>query len=88
MTVPKCILTDMMKTRTTIYLRTIEVQSVQKLKNNEARPKFTGFYILKKWVERTGYETRPVSLLYVFVLSFLCSLALTVRKTQKVFKCK
>ena len=25
-------------------LRTIEVQIVQKLKNNEARPKFTGSY--------------------------------------------
>ena len=28
-------------------LRTIEAQIVQKLKNNEARPKFTGSYIKK-----------------------------------------
>ena len=37
MTVPKCII-DMMETRT------IEAQIVQKLKNNEARSKFTGSY--------------------------------------------
>ena len=29
-------------------LRTIEAQIVQKLKNNEARPKFTGSYKIKK----------------------------------------
>ena len=29
-------------------LRTIEAQSAQKPKNNEARPKFTGSYIKKK----------------------------------------
>ena len=29
-------------------LRTIEAQIVQKLKNNEARPKFTGSYKKKK----------------------------------------
>ena len=31
-------------------LRTIEAQIVQKLKNNEARPKFTGSYEKKKRV--------------------------------------
>ena len=31
-------------------LRTIEAQIVQKLKNNEARPKFTGSYKKKKRV--------------------------------------
>ena len=31
-------------------LRTIEAQLAQKLKNNEARPKFTGSYIKKKRV--------------------------------------
>ena len=41
MTVPKCII-DMLETRTII--RTIEAQIVQKLENNEARPKFTGSY--------------------------------------------
>ena len=35
MTVPKCIIDN---------LRTIEAQIVQKRKNNEARPKFTGSY--------------------------------------------
>ena len=29
-------------------LRTIEAQTVQKLKNNEARPKFTGSYKIKR----------------------------------------
>ena len=42
MTVPKCII-DMVETRT-INLRTIEAQIVQKLKNNKARPTFTGSY--------------------------------------------
>ena len=42
MTVPKCII-DMMETRTN--LRLIEAQIVQKLKNNDARPKFTGSYL-------------------------------------------
>ena len=39
MTVPKCTI-DMMETRT--FEGTIEAQTVQKLKNNEARPKLTG----------------------------------------------
>ena len=53
MTVPKCtktnaytstlVIIDMMETRTT-FKRTIKVQIVQKLKNNEPRPKFTGSY--------------------------------------------
>ena len=42
MTVPKYII-DMMEART-IQLGTVEAQIVQKLKNNEARPKFTGSY--------------------------------------------
>ena len=42
MTVPKCII-DMMETRT-IFKRTIDAQIMPKLKNNEARPKFTGSY--------------------------------------------
>ena len=41
MTVPECII-DMMETRT--ILRTTEAQTVQKHKNNEVRPKFTGSY--------------------------------------------
>ena len=41
MTVPNCII-DMVETRT--ILRTVEAQIVQKLKNNEARPKFTASY--------------------------------------------
>ena len=41
MTVPKCII-DMMETR----LNNL-TQIVKKLKNNEARPKFTGSYIKK-----------------------------------------
>ena len=41
MTVPKCII-DMMELNKN-NLRTIEAQIVQKLKNSEARPKFTGF---------------------------------------------
>ena len=41
MTVLKCII-DMMQTRT------IEAQIVQKLKNNEARPEFTGSHNKKK----------------------------------------
>ena len=40
MTVQKCII-DMRETRT------IEAQIVQKLKNNEARPKCTGSYLKK-----------------------------------------
>ena len=40
-------------------------------------------------VDRTNwFGNLTVSLLYVFVLYFLCSLALTVHKTQKVLKCK
>ena len=35
-------------------LRTIEAQIVQKLKNNEARPKFTGYNIKKKCVINTS----------------------------------
>ena len=35
-------------------LRTIEAQIVQKLKNNEARPKFTGSYKKKKRVWSGG----------------------------------
>ena len=35
-------------------LRTIEAQIVQKLKNNEARPKFTGSYKKKKACIRSG----------------------------------
>ena len=46
MTVLKCII-DMMQTRT------IEAQIVQKLKNNEARPEFTGSHN-KKSVQRMG----------------------------------
>ena len=38
--VPKCI-NDLMETRT-ISVRTIEAQTVQKLKNNDARTKYTG----------------------------------------------
>ena len=34
--------------KNTNSLRTIEAQIVQKLKNNEARPKFTGSYKKKK----------------------------------------
>ena len=34
-------------------LRTIEAQIVQKLKNNEARPKFTGSY---KKIKKSVYE--------------------------------
>ena len=36
-------------------LRTIEAQIVQKLKNNEARPEFTGSYKKKKLVNRRLY---------------------------------
>ena len=47
MTVPKCII-DMMRLEICKNnLRTTEAQIVQKLKNNEARPKFTGSYIKK-----------------------------------------
>ena len=35
--------------------RTIEAQTVQKLKNNEARPKFTGSYKKKKRVIADDY---------------------------------
>ena len=35
-------------------LRTIEAQTVQKLKNNEARPKFTGSYKKKKRVDTSA----------------------------------
>ena len=38
-------------------LRTVEAQIVQKLKNNEARPKFTGSY-KKKRVYDQGSESR------------------------------
>ena len=41
------VITNMMKTRT-IFKRTIEAQIVQKVKNNEARPKFTGSYKKKR----------------------------------------
>ena len=41
MTVPKCIIENDGNKN---ILRTIETQIVQKLKNNEARPKFTGSY--------------------------------------------
>ena len=34
-----------------------------------------------------SYETLLVSLLWVFVLYFFYSMALTMHKTQKVFKC-
>ena len=37
-------------------LRTIEVQILQKLKNNEARPKFTGSYKKKKHVACFPYQ--------------------------------
>ena len=37
-------------------LRTIEAQIVQKLKNDEARPKFTGSYFLKKNRVKTSYD--------------------------------
>ena len=43
MTVTKCIYGNN-KPLLNNSLRTIEVQLVQKLKNNEARPKFTGSY--------------------------------------------
>ena len=46
MTVQKCFI-DTMDTRT-IFKRTIEAQIVQKLKNNEARPKFTASYKKKR----------------------------------------
>ena len=39
-------------------LRTIEAQIVQKLKNNEARPKFTGSY-KKACTHRTSTVTKP-----------------------------
>ena len=42
MTVSKCI--TEMHDGNKYNLRTIEAQTVQKLKNNEARPKFTGSY--------------------------------------------
>ena len=38
-------------------LRTIEAQIVQKLKNNEARPKFTGSYKKKKKRLFKSYNT-------------------------------
>ena len=41
MTVPKSI-TDMMENKNN--LRTIKAQIVQELKNNEVRPKFSGYY--------------------------------------------
>ena len=53
MTVPKCII-DMLETRTII--RTIEAQIVQKLENNEARPKFTGSYKKKRVLEETNHH--------------------------------
>ena len=48
MTMPKCIID-------TLQTRTIEAQIVQKLKNNEARPKFTG--LLKKNTACTAQNT-------------------------------
>ena len=47
MTVPKYII-DMMEIEE--QFRTIEAQTVPKLKNNEPRPKFTGSYFKKKRV--------------------------------------
>ena len=46
MIVPKCII-DMLETLKN-NLRTIKAQFVQKLKNNEARPKFAGSYKKKR----------------------------------------
>ena len=50
MTVAKCIYGNNKPLLNNNSLRTIEVQFVQKLKNNEARPKFTGSYNKKKCV--------------------------------------
>ena len=49
------VITNMMKTRT-IFKRTIEAQIVQKVKNNKARPKFTGSYKKKKRVLLRAYK--------------------------------
>ena len=48
-------------------LRTIEAQIVQKLKNNEARPKFTGSYKKKKEGVTQDICTRLLGLLHAFV---------------------
>ena len=56
MTMPKYII-DMMETRT--ILRTIEAHIVQKRKNNEARPKFTGSY-LKKACRNTDWAKKKI----------------------------
>ena len=51
-------------------LRTIEAQIVQKLKNNEARPKFTGSY-KKKSVYINKNAVNPHLKLHLSVLEFL-----------------
>ena len=55
MTAPKCII-DMMETRT------IEAQIMQKLKNNEDRPKFTGSY-KKKRVQASKFTNGLMAML-------------------------
>ena len=48
MTVAKCVYGNNKPLLNKNSLRTIEAQFVQKLKNNEARPKFTGSYNKKE----------------------------------------
>ena len=40
-------------------LKTIEAQIVQELKNNEARPKFTGSYKKKACITNTNLNPKP-----------------------------
>ena len=68
-------------------LRTIEAEIVQKLKNNEARPKFTGSHKKKRVPETKGSPnfkktilkatTRPFIYLFIY-LFILCVEALGV----------
>ena len=61
-------------------LRTIEAQIVQKLKNNEARPKFTGTYKEKacsfKNIQRNLFSISKHYLLFDFIQTHSCSLCL------------
>ena len=55
-------------------LRTIEAQIVQKLKNNEARPKFTGSYEKKRVVSKKNHIVHVCTIceiLYTLQLAYL-----------------
>ena len=72
-------------------VRTIETEIVQKLKNNEARPKFTGSYSKKKTC--SSVSTSSLRLYYPYLLYSLLKLiaikqhAIETRGQSTLFHC-